>query len=485
VPSAPRGTFCLVLHSHLPWVAHHGSWPVGEEWVHQAWSEAYLPLVEVLHRLAERGQRDVLTLGITPVLHAQLDDPWMLAQQATWLGTWQARAQGALHSVGTASYEAGLAHRAQESFRRHWAHGASPVLRALRDDGVVQLLGGPAAHPFLPLCTPEVARLQVRTGLADHALRLGQRPRGVWTPECALAPGVEQLWTDAGVDHLVLDGPALHGDTHEAVLLGDTDVVAFPRDLEVTYRVWSPRAGYPGNRWYRDFHSFDHPSGLRPNRVTSHTDEPKRPYDPAAARAQVERDAVDFVDTVVRRLAEQPLVVAAYDTELFGHWWHEGPQWLERVLTLLPQAGVEVATLQTAMGRHVGRRVDVPVTSWGKGKDWHVWNGPAVADVVARNAGLEQRLIRVAAKLTRDVRSDAADQLAREVLLATQSDWAFLVSHDGASGYARDRIDGHERGVHRLADALESGHPTAALVAELRARDTLFGHLDARHLGGW
>jgi 1,4-alpha-glucan branching enzyme len=487
--SKPVGTFCLVLHSHLPWLTHHGAWPVGEEWVHQAWADTYIPVAAVLQRLADRGHQHLLTLGITPVLHAQLDDPYMAREHATWLAGWENRVQGAAARpvpLTTASYEAQLARTTQELFAEHWAHGASPVLRGLHDSGVIELLGGPATHPFLPLCRDQVARLQVRTGLDDHQLRLGHRPTGVWTPECAMAPGVETLWAEAGVDHLVLDGPALHGDTHEAVLLGDSDVVAFPRDLEVTYRVWSPKAGYPGNRWYRDFHSYDHPSGLRPYRVTSHGDEPKKAYEPDAARAQVERDAVDFVQTVVKRLESNPLVVAAYDTELLGHWWHEGPQWLERVLELLIEAGVNVTTLERAMETHVGRRVETPVTSWGKGKDWHIWTGEPVADVVLRNAELERRLVDVARKVDARVRNDALDQLAREVLLATASDWAFLVSHDGAGGYARERLDHHEHAAHRLADALESGHrPKAlALARQLRASDGLFGHLDARHLAG-
>jgi 1,4-alpha-glucan branching enzyme len=476
------GTFCLVLHSHLPWVTRHGAWPVGEEWVHQAWAEAYGPVVDVLERLAARGRSDLLTLGITPVLAAQLDDPGLLRDHATWLAGWEARVLGAGH-LPTAAHEARLVHAAQHRFTA-WQHGASPVLRRLRDAGTVELLGGPATHPFLPLCRDEVARLQVRTGLDDHELRLGARPRGAWTPECAIGPGIETLWQDAGVDHLVIDGPALHGDTSEAVLLGDSGVVAFPRDLEVTYRVWSPRAGYPGNRWYRDFHSYDHESGLRPWRVTGRP--AKRAYEPDAARAQVERHAVDFVATVAHRLESRPLVVAAYDTELFGHWWHEGPLWLERVLTLLPEAGVEVTTLEKAMDRHTGRRVEVPVASWGRGKDWGVWTGDAVADVVARNAELERRLVDTVAKARPGRRDDTLDQLAREVLVATASDWAFLVSHDGAAGYARERLDGHEASVRRLADVVDSGQPERArrLAGRLRRRTGPFGHLDARQLAG-
>ncbi|MBI3690373.1 MAG: 1,4-alpha-glucan branching protein, partial [Mycolicibacterium aromaticivorans] len=86
------GQFTLVLHTHLPWLAHHGRWPVGEEWLYQSWSAAYLPLMRVLRTLAAEGRRGVLTLGMTPVVTAQLDDPYCLDGMHRWLANWQLRA---------------------------------------------------------------------------------------------------------------------------------------------------------------------------------------------------------------------------------------------------------------------------------------------------------------------------------------------------------------------------------------------------------
>ena len=87
------GSFCLVLHTHLPWLPHHGRWPVGEEWLYQAWAQSYLPLVRMLDRFAAEGRRDVLTLGLTPVLADQLDDPYCLAGFGAWLADWRLRAE--------------------------------------------------------------------------------------------------------------------------------------------------------------------------------------------------------------------------------------------------------------------------------------------------------------------------------------------------------------------------------------------------------
>ncbi|MFC0543861.1 glycoside hydrolase family 57 protein [Kutzneria chonburiensis] len=487
-----QGTFCLVVHSHLPWLAHHGSWPVGEEWLYQAWAHSYLPVVDLLERYAAQGKRDMLTLGVTPVLAAQLDDPYCLRAFHDWLGNWQLRADFAatrwtdplLKDLAAAEHRASA--KALRDFETKWRHGFSPVLRGLVDNGVIELLGGPAMHPFQPLLDPRIRRFSLETGLSDTQHRIGHRPAGIWAPECGFSPGMEEGYAAAGVQRFLVDGPALHGDTAAARTVGDSDVVCFGRDLEVTYRVWSPKAGYPGDPVYRDFHTYDHPSGLKPSRVTGKNVPPeqKRPYEPELAAAAVQRHAADFVDTVVHRLRSLPgrgLVVAAYDTELFGHWWHEGPAWLDAVLTALPEAGVRVTTLQGALeAGHLGGPIDLPASSWGSGKDWRVWDGEQVADMVDANARLQRTLLDTLRPS--DVRDPVNDQLLREALLALSSDWAFMVTKDSAADYARHRASTHADGFSHLADLIRLGarDKAADIAAELRVRDGLFGTLDAR-----
>lgn len=493
-----EGSFCLVLHSHLPWLPHHGTWPVGEEWLYQAWAHSYLPMVDLLEELAAEGWRDVLTLGVTPVLAAQLDDPYALRACHDWLGNWQLRAQFAatqwheplLKDLAAAEFRA--AGRALETFESRWRHGFSPILRPLVDGGVIELLGGPLTHPFQPLLHPAVRGFALRAGLDDTALRVGRAPAGIWAPECGYAPGMEQDYAAAGVERFLVDGPALHGDTHAARPVGSSDVLCFGRDLEVTYRVWSPKAGYPGDPAYRDFHTFDHPSGLKPSRVTGKHVPPheKRPYDPVLAAASVTRHADDFVDTVVKRLrslrarhGRPGMVVAAYDTELFGHWWHEGPAWLAAVLRTLRAQGVQVTTLRGALeAGHVGPAVELPASSWGSGKDWRVWDGEQVSDLVTAGASLQEELLAVPSVPYRD---PVRDQLVREALLTLSSDWAFMVTKDSAADYARRRAKVHGDRFAELAALLRSGHQSRfARASALRAEDGLFGRLDARGLLG-
>ncbi|GFG76642.1 1,4-alpha-glucan branching protein domain-containing protein [Mycobacterium botniense] len=513
------GLFTLVLHTHLPWLAHHGRWPVGEEWLYQSWSAAYLPLLRVLFGLADEGRTGVLTLGVTPVVAAQLDDPYCLDGMYRWLGNWRLRAaEAASLPAGVKSdpltacspealrafgiRECAEADQALDDFATRWRHGASPLLRDLIDAGTVELLGGPLAHPFQPLLAPRLREFALREGLADTWLRVGRTPAGIWAPECAYAPGLEHDYASAGVSHFLVDGPSLHGDTTLGRPVGDTNVVAFGRDLKVSYRVWSPKSGYPGHAAYRDFHTYDHRTGLKPARVTGRAVPPDRkaPYDPERADRMVDVHVADFVEVVRSRLCAESErigrpahVIAAFDTELFGHWWYEGPVWLQRVLRALPAAGVRVGTLSDALaGGYVGAAVELPASSWGSGKDWRVWTGEKVADLVQLNAEVvdtalttvDKALTQTASVIGPLPRDRIADQILRETLLTVSSDWPFMVSKDSAADYARYRAYLHAHATREIADALASGRrQTAQRLADGWNRaDGLFGALDARRL---
>jgi 1,4-alpha-glucan branching enzyme len=512
------GMFTLVLHTHLPWLAHHGRWPVGEEWLYQSWAASYLPLMRVLRTLADEGRSHLITLGMTPVVTAQLDDPYCLEGMSHWVANWQLRAREAatrqssradegpyaapeaMRAFGIREYEE--AGRALEEMSVEWRHGGSPLLRRLIDAGTIELLGGPLSHPFQPLLNPRLREFALREGLADAGQRFAHTPRGIWAPECAYAPGMETGYAAAGVTHFMVDGPSLHGDTALGRPVGESDVVAFGRDLQVSYRVWSPKSGYPGHPAYRDFHTYDHVTGLKPARVTGRTvpSEDKAPYDAERAAHAVDHHVADFVDVVRSRLVAESErigrpahVIAAFDTELFGHWWHEGPMWLERVLRALPEAGVRVGTLSDA-GEHgfVGAPVQLPPSSWGSGKDWQVWSGEQVADFVQLNtevvdaalSTVDKALDQNAAPGAPTPRDRVADQILREALLTVSSDWPFMVSKDTAADYARYRAHLHAHATREIADTLAAGRREQAerLAEGWQRADGLFGALDARRL---
>ena len=501
------GAFCLVLHSHLPWLPGHGVWPLGEEWLFQAWAESYLPVVAELDALADEGHRDVLTLGVTPVLAAQLDHPRMRRDTATWVGLWEQRAR----ELGfdrdpvrreAASREYAAAVSAAALLESRWGAGGAAVFASLRDEGVVELLAGPATHPILPLLQPEFVDVPLRAGLADGVWRLGSspsRPGGVWLPECAWSPALAGPLSRAGVGHFVVDEQTVRdsgGHPHAAWRVAGSDLVAVPRDLDVTNLIWSSRSGYPAGGAYRDFHAREEYTGIRLWAVTRSGAgaDGKRAYDPEAADRQVHLDVAHFVASVRDRLVglhsasgTPGLVVAAYDTELFGHWWHEGPAFLGKVIRALRAAGVTVCTLSGAIERGlVGGELDLVPGSWGAGKDFSVWSGAPVRQIAHENEWLQRRWLDLASREKAagrlGTRRRDLDQLLTSLFHALSSDWAFLVSRDESVDYARGRAELHRREFHGLAQLVEDGrrHESLEESARMALRDNAFPELDAR-----
>src|SRR6202012_570420 len=221
--------------------------------------------------------------------------------------------------------------------------------------------------------------------------------------------------------------------------------------------------------------------------------EAKAPYEPERADRAVDLHVADFVDVVRNRLTSESErigrpahVVAAFDTELFGHWWYEGPTWLQRVLRALPEAGVRVGTLNDAnAGGFVGRAVKPPPGALGSGKDWQVWAGEKVADLVQlNNEVVDTALSTVDKALTQTAsldgpipRDQIADQILRETLLTVSSDWPFMVSKDSAADYARYRAHLHAHATREIAGALASGRREVAqrLADGWNRADGLFG----------
>ncbi len=535
---ADPGEVALVLHTHLPYVRNHGTWPVGEEWLFQAWGESWLPVTDVLLRLAERGHRRILTLGVSPMVAHQIADTRLRRDLGTWLAglMWQSEEQRTRYAGPDRDPIRRLAPFHWQRYaallalheRIEGAGGLLAVWGDLERRGVIQLLGGPATHPYLPLVDdPAFIDGQLEIGVRHHRAWTGAAPDGLWAPECGYRPagpvadptaepsdvdaqgtptlartgpdlpGLEDHYARAGVTHTVVDAATLVRGAggaerdwtrrpspsdrdpadevlRDAVLIGDSDVAAFGRDLSVAYHVWSPHGGYPGDPWYRDFHARGgfgaHPSW----RVTDKglpTHE-KAPYDPDRAAARAEQHA-DHLHGVLRdALDPEPggIVVAAYDTELFGHWWLEGPTWLAGLLRrIADDPRLTSVTLRDRLDRRTPtRRLHLPESSWGYAKGHASWVTPQTRPIwAAVRRGQEQLREVVAAHPVPDgERRRALEQGARELLCAQASDWPFMVTRGEAEDYARHRVSIHLDHLDRTVTALRDARP-GELTSEL------------------
>ena len=520
------GHLALVLHAHLPYVRHpEHERPLEERWLHEALWESYLPLVELLDRLAVEGIGAALTLSISPPLAAMLADELLRARFGAHLED-LARLASHLAERGlvAAPLRPALAFYQRRLAAVHavWDRLHGDVLAAFRAHaraGRLELLTCTATHAYLPglLASPASIRAQLRLGLRGFEAITGVRPRGLWLPECAYAPPLGPELAAAGVRFTILDahGLALASPRPPcgvlAPVLAPSGVAFFARDPDAARDVWSRQAGYPGDPWYREFYrdvGFDLPAdallgqlgpdgtrlmtGLKLHRITG-PGQHKEPYDPDAASARAREHARHFVETRAAALREAaswcpaPILVAPFDAELFGHWWFEGPTFLEHVLRALDASARAGGVAATTLGGYLERFPEAAVaepsaSSWGEGGFGEVWAGPEAAQLW-RHVHHAERRVREAVERLRHANGlagRALDQSIRELMLLEASDWAFMMRRGEMTQYAETRVRSHAHRAGRLAEIALTEKPTMDDLAWVHAvcdRDRFLGEL--------
>jgi 1,4-alpha-glucan branching enzyme len=445
----------LVLHSHMPYVEGFGTYPFGEEWLFDAVLRSYLPVLEVADRL---------TMTVTPVLADQLE--------ASGLGE-RLEAFAEEYRLGSCLLdaeekdgefrapcedEAGRYRRGLDRLRE--LGGPLAAFQEAAADGRVSLMTSSATHAVLPLLATDSARdVQIDAALRSHRRRFGE-PDGIWLPECAYAPGLEELVARHGLTHFCVDASAYEGPLAALrPIATETGPVAFPVDWEAVSWLWS-LDGYPSDPLHTDFHR----ESLRGARVWSIGGEVR---DPEAGAARAREQAREFLAAVSERLegyressGMDGLLVFAIDTELLGHWWWEGPEWLAEVVRSAADAGIDLVTLAEAHERVEPEKRAISRSSWGEHKDLSTWDSPEVADLAWGARRLEVRLVRELA--ARTLAPERAERATRELLALQASDWAFLDKRRQAGDYPYTRVTDHARAM------LDAIHSTPAPAPELR-----------------
>jgi 1,4-alpha-glucan branching enzyme len=519
----PAGAFTFVLHSHLPYCRRAGRWPHGEEWIHEAASETYLPLLDGLFSLRGKRLAARLTIGLTPVLVEQLADPLVIAN----LEDFMIERRDCAASDITRFDKAGEPRRAYLAmwYRDRFNHllrlltdeyGRSIVgaFKELQDAGIVEIATSAATHGYLPLLERDSSIwAQVAVGVQTYRRHFGRAPTAFWLPECAyrpafrqdgagaghVRPGLEWFLHQHGLEVFFVETHTIEGGTPVGKALGDAvgpygaipkryvvpppaytpptlrttylpywvdrpEVAAVGRNNRTGLQVWSAAHGYPGEYQYREFHKRDGVSGLHYWKVTGAGVDlgEKQLWSPDDAFRRVTDHADHFSGLVEHLLRDfqaengkYGVISAAYDTELFGHWWFEGVDWLIAVLERL--ARNEHVELTTA-SRHVATNppedvLALPESSWGQAGNHFTWLNadtrwmwPAIHSAELRMEALAQQH----AEADGDLRA-VLNQAAREALLLQASDWPFLITTGQARDYAMERFENHVERFERLA----------------------------------
>jgi len=488
-------TLALVLHAHLPLVRHPElESSLEEAWLFEALVECYLPLLALTTRLQQRRSTVRFTLVLSPTLVSMLRDKYLQGRFYDYLDQLQALCRRVLRRQRLTPRQRRLLGwhlRRLRLARRRFSAIDGDLAGAwsrLAAGGRVELMTTAITHAYLPLCQASVVRAQLAAGREMHRLVFGSLPAGVWLPECGLDDHVMDILHRLGVGHTVAESHGLLLGVPRppcgvfAPIRPFAELAVFGRDPAVSRQVWSTRKGYPGHGEYLEFHrdlageiapdllgSFalpggDHrPTGIRLRRITGCTEQ-KRLYRPEQARLVAAGHARHFVGLCRRRLARlqsllpSPVIVAPYDAELFGHWWHEGPLFLEQAFMEGEHQGAfRFDTLAGYLERwppHFHSRPSP--SSWGQGGYHHTWlneNNDWLLPRLRDAADRVRRAAGVAGIHTRQRR--LLRQAACELALAQSSDWAFMLNSSSSAAYARQRLEDHLTAVTKLCLQVE------------------------------
>ncbi|MEI8134775.1 MAG: 1,4-alpha-glucan branching protein domain-containing protein [bacterium] len=532
------GYFTFVLHTHLPYVLHHGKWPFGSDWLSEAVAECYIPIIEKLESLHQADVPVKISMDFSPVLLEQLADPDFPTVFNDYCDERIKLAKADKKSfkdseaelLELAEYWIDFYKETKRIFNKKYSNNIIARLKHLSHAGVLDAMTCAATHGYFPLLVDDRnIRAQIQIAIATHEKYFGKRPKGIWLPECAYRPrywwtpqtasarysefskeraGIEEILAEFDLRYFIVEGsltkggkamPSYHWNSnnhsaedsfdwakyffqtseHEDRSLSNIYAVkstlreipgklpvVFSRDRKTSEQVWSGEIGYPGHPNYLEFHKKHHNSGLRYWKVTGRGVDigGKKLFEPTATDATLEIQATHFVNLVKTTLHEhraktgKPGVVCSpFDTELFGHWWYEGPGFLKLVFEKLSKDNDIVLSncaeiIEALPNPEI---IALPEGSWGEGGGHFVWQNQKVAWTWDDIYSLEKKFLDTlneyfqianpAKFLTKILK-----QSARELLLLEASDWQFLITTDSATEYSTDRFEEHRRRLTKL-----------------------------------
>jgi len=522
-----KGYLAFVLHAHLPFIRHpEYTRFLEEDWLFEAVTETYIPLINVYDGLVDDGVDFRITMSLTPPLCEMLVDPLLQSRYLRHLERLIELAEQEVHRTraGSGYHDAAVMYaerfkRARHVFEEKYHRDLVSAFRKFQDLGKLEVITCPATHALLPfLLTPEAVRAQIAVAKTNYTKHFGRPPRGIWLAECAYYPELDREIRAQGIRYFFVDSHGvIWGDPRPvydvfAPVYCPSGVAAFARDIESSKQVWSSREGYPGDYNYREFYrdlGYDghydyirpylHEDGIRRNlgikyhKITGEVDlGRKEPYNPRAALEKAAEHAGNFmfnrqlqVRWLRKEMGHKPVIISPYDAELFGHWWFEGPDFLNFALRKIAcdQKDIRLITPSEYLHENPIHQVVTPsFSSWGDKGYAEVWlNG--TNDWIYRHLHeSEKRMVQLAndhPNATGLLRR-ALNQAVRELMLAQSSDWAFIMTTGTTVPYAEKRTRDHLHRFNGIFLQINENRLEETWIADLEWKDSIFYEMDYR-----
>ena len=523
----PQGYVALILHAHLPFVRHPEYEEfLEEDWLYEAITETYIPLIKAMEGLVRDGVDFRLTMSLTPPLCSMLLDPMLQERyvkhisrliELTGKEIERTKWDQPFHEL--AWFYHNRFKDARTMFCDGYGRNLVGAFRKFQELGKLEIITCAATHGFLPLMQehPQSVRAQIMIARDHYRQCFGCDPRGIWLPECAYVPGIEDFLQEAEIRWFIMDTHGImFGNPRPrygiyAPVYTPAGVAAFGRDAESSMQVWSAEQGYPGDCEYRDFYrdvGFDldfeyikpyiHPDGIRCftgvkyYKITGRTAH-KQPYNRHRALEKAASHAGNFmfnrekqIEHLYGVMRREPLIISPYDAELYGHWWFEGPEFLDYFMRKVAydQRVFKLITPSEYLRMFPTQQIVTPsASSWGNKGYWEVW-------LEGSNAWIYPHLHVAAGRMTELVRHFQRDdplsqralrQAARELLLAQASDWAFIMKTGTTVPYAVKRTKDHILRFTRLYEQIKSGRIDEPWLASVEWRDNIFPDLNCQY----
>lgn len=519
-----KGYLALILHAHLPFVKHpeHESF-LQERWLFEAITETYIPLINTFDNLIADGVDFRITLSLSPTLIHMLQDEFLVSRYLEYLEKTITLAELEVQRTKQNDVFNKLALMYLEKFKRakyifgaRYDNNLIKAFKKFQDLGKIEIIICSATHAYLPLMDlhKQAIRAQVQVATSVYKDTFGCMPKGMWLPECGFYPGHDKILKEFGIryffveEHGLLFGtPSPKYGVHSPYQC-KSGAYVFGRDTASSKAVWSAKEGYPGDYNYREYYrdigfdlDYDYVkpfingcgarvnTGIKYYKITGKSDH-KDVYDSEKAQEIAQNHAGNFmfnrekqVEHLASNMDRLPVIVAPYDAELFGHWWFEGPQWLEFLLRKIhyDQDTIKTITPSEYLKLYDSFPAITPSeSSWGYRGYNEIWLD-GTNDWIYRHLHKISELMTSASedyKNATGLTKRALNQMARELLLAQSSDWAFIMKTGTFKDYASGRTKSHISRFLALYDQLKNNNIDEDMLKDVEYKDSVFENID-------
>ena len=519
-----KGYVSFILHAHLPFIHHPESEDyLEEEWLFEAISETYIPLLLNFKKLEEEKVNFRLTMSMTPPLLSMLDNKLLQKRYIKYLKKHIELCEKEIVRTANDKKLNELSHYYLNRysndlyvFKELYNCNLIEAFKSFQDKGFLEIITCGATHGYFPILyvNEKTVKAQIGIGVQTYEKYFGRKPRGIWLPECGYIPESDKYLKEFGIEYIITES---HGILYAnptpiygtfAPIISPEGVIAFGRDIESSKQVWSSICGYPGDFNYREFYrdigydadyEYIKPyiakngvrvnTGIKYHRITGKTDF-KDYYNVQWAMDSAEKQAGHFLDSRTNQINElssfmdnPPIVVCPYDAELYGHWWYEGPYWLYILFKKIyyDDCNFKLITPSEYIDKFPCIQIASPCrSSWGANGYSEVWLNPS-NDYVHKHlhvAGDKMCELAKTFPKAKGLKKKALNQCARELLLAQSSDWLFIITHGTMVDYAKKRIKDHIGRFTALYEQIKNDNINEDFLKDISKKDKIFPDID-------